>query len=120
MKKKPTTVEQYIRSAPPDSQEKLKEMRACLLSLVPTATESLKWGIPAFSYDTMLFAYAGFAHHIGLYPTPSAINHFSKELTQYNIGKGSIQFPLDEPLPLGLIKKIARFRIKELKRNDAK
>lgn len=64
--------------------------------------------------------YAGFRHHVGFYPTPSAMRAFKKELKEYKTGKGSINFPLDKPLPLALIKKIAAFRVKEMKEKDAK
>lgn len=117
---KPTTVSEYIAIAPKSAQKKLREMRACLKSVTPKATESLKWSIPAFSYERILYTYAGFKQHIGFYPTPSAVRAFKKELANYKTAKGSIQFPLDKPLPLGLIKKIAKFRQKELKDKDAK
>lgn len=117
---KPKTVNEYIGQAPQDVKEKLQEMRECLKKSAPKATEDLKWSIPAFSYDRILFAYAGFKKHIGFYPTPSAILAFKKELKEYKTAKGSIQFPLDKPLPLTLIKKIAKFRIKELKDKDVK
>lgn len=120
MPTKPQTVSEYISSAPKESQKRLKEIRKCLKSVSPKAIESLKWGIPAFSYDRILFAYAGFKKHIGLYPTPSAILEFKKELENLKTAKGSIQFPLDKPLPINLIKKIAKFRIKELKEKDVK
>jgi len=118
-KKKPTTVEEYIEQAPENVREKLREMRSSLKSVSPQAEESLKWSMPAFSYERILFTYAGFKNHIGLYPTPGAIEPFKKELKEYKTGKGSIQFPLDTPLPHELIKKIAQFRIKEVKENGA-
>lgn len=117
---KPTTVTQYISLRPKDVQKKLKEIRACLKKAAPYATEDLKWGNPAFSYDRILFVYAGFKKHIGFYPTPGAIKEFKSQLTGYKTAKGSIQFPLDEPLPKSLITKIAKFRIKEIKEKDIK
>ncbi len=117
---KPRTVNEYITQAPKEAQKKLREMRTCLRSVAPKSSESLKWSIPAFLYERILYTYAGFKHHIGFYPTPSAIRAFKKELADYSTAKGSIQFPLDKPLPLSLIKKIARFRIKEFKEKDAK
>ncbi|MCB9806179.1 DUF1801 domain-containing protein [Candidatus Nomurabacteria bacterium] len=117
---KPQTISEYIKQAPKESQKQLKEIRKCLKEVTPKAIESLKWSMPAFSYDRILFTYAGFKKHIGFYPTPSVIKEFKKELINYKTAKGSIQFPLDKPLPISLIKKIAKFRVKELKEKDAK
>ncbi len=111
--KRPKDVDAYIRQAPKDVQEKLQAMRSCIRKAAPGATESLKYGIPAFSYKTMLVAYAAFQHHIGFYPTPSGVSTFSEELSKYHTAKGSIQFPLDQPLPLPLVRKITLFRVKE-------
>ncbi len=118
--KKPTTVTDYIDQFPPEVRKKLTEMREILKEVTPNAEESLKWSVPAFSYHRILYTYAGFKHHIGFYPTPAVMQVFKKELEKYEIGKGSIQFPLDQPLPKLLIQKIAAFRIKDLKDNDAK
>ncbi len=118
--KKPTTVTDYIDKCPPEVRKKLTEMREILKEVTPNAEESLKWSVPAFSYHRILYTYAGFKHHIGFYPTPAVMQVFKKELEKYEIGKGSIQFPLDQPLPKLLIQKIAAFRIKDLKDNDAK
>ena len=117
---KPTSVSEYIQAYPKDVQKKLKEMRACVLSVAPKATEGLKWGMPAISYKRILVTYAAFKHHIGLYPTASPIQSFEKQLLKYKTAKGSIQFPLDEPLPLPLIKKIVAFRVKESIKEDKK
>ncbi len=117
---KPQTVSQYIAQAPRESRARLREMRACLKALTPDATESLKWGIPSFSYRRILYAYAGFKHHIGFYPTPSALKEFKDDLSNYRSAKGSVQFPLDKPLPRSLIKKMARFRIRESQEKDAR
>jgi uncharacterized protein YdhG (YjbR/CyaY superfamily) len=117
---KPKTVAEYINAAPREAQKKLREMRACLRKTAPKALESLKWGVPAFSHKRILFTYAGFKHHIGFYPTPSAVTAFAKDLSEFKSAKGSIQFPLDKPLPLPLIRKIAAFRVKEEKDKDAK
>ncbi len=117
---KPQTIKEYIDHAPKEAQKKLREIRKCLKGVTPKSIESLKWGMPAFSYKRILCTYAGFKKHIGFYPTPSAVSAFKKELSGYKTAKGSIQFPLDKPLPLALIKKIAKFRIKEMKEKDAK
>lgn len=118
--KKPTTVSEYINQATPEVRKKLKEMRGILKDVTPSAEESIKWSVPAFSYERILYTYAGFKNHVGFYPTPAAMKAFSKELEKYETGKGSIKFPLDKPLPKTLIQKIAKFRIKDLKENDAK
>lgn len=117
---KPKTVSQYIKQAPKEAQAKLHEMRKCLKKVAPKAVESLKWSMPAFSDERILFTYAGFKKHIGFYPTPSVIEAFKKDLEGYKFAKGSIQFPLDKPLPLALIRKIAKYRVKELAEKDAK
>lgn len=115
---KPKTVAEFIAAAPKATQKKLREMRAVLRKAAPDATESLKWSMPAFSYRRILFMYAPFKHHIGFYPTPSAIRAFAKQLLPYRTAKGSIQFALDRPLPLPLIRKIAHFRVKESREKD--
>ena len=120
MNPKPTTVTEYINAAPKETRAKLREMRSIIRSTAKGASESLKWGMPAYSYKRILVTFAIFKHHIGFYPTPSAIKAFSKELTKYKTAAGSVQFPLDQKLPLALIRKITRFRVKESKEEDAK
>lgn len=119
-KKKPTTVTEYIQQAPQPAQKKLREMRSILKSVSPEAVEGIKWSTPAFSYERILYTYAGFKNHIGFYPTPAALKAFEKELSRFETGKGSVKFPIDKPLPKGLIQKIAKFRIRDLKESDAK
>jgi len=110
---KPKTIEEYIYAAPADTQEKLWQIHECIRKAAPGAKEELKWGRPAYSYDKILVMYAVFKKHIGFYPMPSVLKAFSKELSVYKTGEGSVQFPLDEKLPLSLIKKIVLFRVKE-------
>jgi uncharacterized protein YdhG (YjbR/CyaY superfamily) len=119
-KPKPKTITEYINAAPKEAREKLREMRACIRETAPGATENLKWGMPAFSHRGILVMFAGFKHHIGFYPTPSAIKAFAKNLSRYKTAKGSIQFPLEKPLPLPLIRKITAFRIRESNEEDRK
>ena len=119
-KTKPKDVDEYISAAPKEAQKKLKEMRACIRKASPGAVESLKYGLPAFSYKRILVIYAAHKAHIGFYPTPSAVKAFAKELKEYSTAKGSIQFPLEKPLPLPLIKKITDFRVKESVEKDGK
>ncbi len=119
-KEKPKSVAEYINSAPKEAQKKLREMRACLRKAAPGAEESLKWGMPAFSYKRILFTYAGFKHHIGFYPTPRAVKAFEKDLSRLETSKSTIQFPLEKPLPLSLIHKIAAFRVRESNEKDVR
>ena len=118
--KKPTTVEEYIEAEPKSVQVKLRQMQACVRAAAPGATESLKWSVPAYSYRRILVMFAAFQHHIGFYPTPSAVRAFAKRLKNFKTAKASIQFPLDQPLPLPLITAITKFRVKELNEKDGK
>ena len=95
-------------------------MHACLRKSAPGAKESLKWGMPAFSYRRILVAFAAHKHHIGFYPTPSAVRAFAKDLLKFATARGSIQFPLEKPLPLPLIGKITAFRVRESIEEDKK
>src|ERR1700738_5586613 len=119
-KARPKTVTEYIDAAPKKAQKKLREMRACIRKAAPGAKESLKWGMPAFSHKRILVAFAAHQHHIGFYPTPSAVSAFAKDLTKFATAKGSIQFPLEKPLPLPLIRKITGFRVRESLDQDKK
>jgi uncharacterized protein YdhG (YjbR/CyaY superfamily) len=117
---KPKSVADYIAAAPKQSQNKLREIRACIRATAPNASEGLKWSMPAYSHARILVMFAGFNRHIGFYPTPSAIRAFAKDLAKYKFAAGSIQFPLDQPLPLALIRKITAFRVKENASKDVK
>src|SRR6187399_3758642 len=110
---KQKTIEEYIYSAPADVQETLWKLHECIRAAAPGAKEELKWRMPAYSYLKILVTFAVFKKHIGFYPMPSAIKTFAQELKAYKTAKGSVQFPHDKPLPLSLIKKIVRFRVKE-------
>lgn len=116
----PTNMTEYINRAPKEAQKKLREMRACIRACAPGATETLKWGMPAFSYKRILVTFAAFKHHIGFYPTPSALRAFAKDLRHFTTSSATIQFPLDKPLPLALIRKITKFRVRESNEEDAK
>jgi uncharacterized protein YdhG (YjbR/CyaY superfamily) len=118
--KKPTTIEQYIEGCPEELWDRLNQMVACIREAAPNAKEGMKWNMPAFSYDRILVTFAVFEHHIGFYPTPSAVAAFAKSLTGYKTAKGSIQFPIDKPLPLDLIRKITLFRVHESLGGDVK
>lgn len=116
----PKSITEYINAAPKEAQKKLREMRTCIRAAAPGAEESLKWGMPAFSYRRILVTFAAFRHHIGFYPTPSAVKAFANDLAKFATAKGSIQFPLEQPLPLPLIRKITAFRVRESIEEDKK
>ena len=117
---KPKTIEEYIYSAPAEVQERLWQLHKTIMAAAPGATEALKWSMPAYSYQKILVTFAVFKKHIGFYPMPSAIKAFAKDLKNFKTAEGSVQFPLDKPLPLSLIKKIVRFRVKESKEGTIK
>ena|SRR5689334_5733255 len=119
-KARPTSVSAYIEAAPNPARKKLREMRACIRKAAPGATEGMKWGMPAFSYKRILVTFAAHKNHIGFYPTPAAVKAFAKELAKFNTASGSIQFPLEKPLPLPLIRKITAFRLRESIEQDGK
>lgn len=113
-------IDEYIAGFPNDIQNILQTIRVTIRKAAPGATESLKWGMPAFSYKRILVTFAVFKHHIGFYPTPSAVKAFKKSLSKFTTASSSVQFPLDKPLPLSLIRKITLFRVKESLEEDAK
>lgn len=117
---KAKTVAEYINAAPPEAQKKLRELRAILKKAAPKATEALKWGQPVFEQDRILFAYAAFKSHLNFVPTKPAMIPFKKDLVGYATGKDSIQFSYDKPLPTALIKKIAAYRVKDVKETGAR
>jgi uncharacterized protein YdhG (YjbR/CyaY superfamily) len=119
-KTKPTTIAEYINSAPKEAQKNLREMYAILKKAAPGATEGMKWGSPVFEEKRILFAFAAFKSHLNFMPTPSAMTPFKKELAKYKTGKGSIQFPHDKRLPKALIRKIAARRVIELREKDVR
>ena len=107
------TIDEYIAIFPVDVQKRLQEIRAAIKSAAPQATEKISYQMPTFYLNGNLAHFAAFKNHIGFYPVPSGIEAFKKELSKYAQGKGSVQFPLDQPLPLALIKKIVKFRVAE-------
>ena len=119
-KARPTTISEYINAAPQEAQKKLREMRACIRAAAPGAKEGFKWGMPAFSSRRILVTFAAHKHHIGFYPTPSAVKAFATDLSKFVTARGSIQFPLEKRLPLALIRKITAFRVRESIEQDKK
>ncbi len=107
------SIDDYIESFPPDIRERLNAMRTAIRQVAAGAQEKISYQIPTFYLNGNLVHFAGFEKHIGFYPTPGGITRFKKELSKYKSAKGSVQFPLAEPLPVGLIRKIVKFRIEE-------
>lgn len=106
-------IDSYITEQTVDVIERLEQIRQAIKTTAPKAEEVISYGMPAFKYHGMLVYFAAFKNHIGFYALPSGNEAFQKELSAYKQGKGSIQFPLDKPLPLSLIKKIVKDRVKE-------
>ncbi|HIH89254.1 TPA: hypothetical protein HA344_08620, partial [Candidatus Bathyarchaeota archaeon] len=112
-RKKFDTVDEYIASYPPEVRVILEKIRGIVRKAVQGAEEKISYGMPTFKMGRNLVHFAAFKGHIGLYSTPSATGVFAKELEPYESGKGSIRFPLDNPIPYDLIKRIVEFRVKE-------
>jgi uncharacterized protein YdhG (YjbR/CyaY superfamily) len=119
-KTKPTSVDEYIEAAPKEAQEKLREIRAVLKKVVPSAKETLKWGSPVFEEGRILFSYSAHKSHLNFSPTGPAMEPFKAQLAKFKTGKDTIQFPYDKPLPKVLIRKIASFRVKQVRESDAR
>ncbi len=107
------TVEQYIAGFPPDVQHILQTIRAIIKEEAPDSTERIAYGMPTYTMDKNLIHFAGYAKHIGVYPTPTGIEAFKDELSAYKNAKGSVQFPLSLPIPYELIRRITRYRVEE-------
>lgn len=115
------TVEEYISLFPKEVQEKLRQMRKTILDSATNVVEGLSYGMPAYKTSAKPLVYfAAFKNHIGLYATPSGHEQFKNELSAYKQGKGSVQFPINEPLPLGLIAEIVKFKALENKQRPVK
>jgi len=110
---KPDNIDGYIANFPDHIQIKLKELRSAIKEAVPEAEEKISYQMPTFNLRGNLVYFAAHTNHLDFYPTPSGIDAFKKELTGFKSSKGSIQFPLDKPLPINLITKIVKFRVKE-------
>lgn len=106
-------VDRYIHAFPPSTQELLEQMRSVILKAAPAAEEVIGYQMPSYRLHGALVYFAGYKGHIGFYPTGSGIEAFKKELSVYKGAKGSVQFPLNKALPLALITKIVKFRVKE-------
>jgi uncharacterized protein YdhG (YjbR/CyaY superfamily) len=112
-----STIDEYIASFPPDVQQKLREMRTVIRRAAPDAEEAIRYGIPTFRLDgSNLVHFAAFKNHIGFYPTPSVIEKFRKELSSYTLSKGTVQFPLNGPVPSDMVERFVRFRVQETRK----
>ncbi len=107
------SIDEYISGFPGEVQAILQKIRLLIRQNAPGAQEAMKYGIPTFILNGNLVHFAAFAHHIGFYPTPPALVKFKKELSGYKSAKGSVQFPLDQPIPYDLIVRIVKFRVQE-------
>jgi uncharacterized protein YdhG (YjbR/CyaY superfamily) len=107
------SIDEYIAGFPKDIQAKLQQMRATISKAAPKAEEAIKYAMPTFVLNGNLVHFAAFKNHIGFYPAPTGIEAFKKELAAYEGSKGAIRFPLDAPLPLSLVSRIVKFRVKK-------
>lgn len=117
----PATISAYIATFPKEIQEILEQVRTTIQNAAPDAIEAIKYAMPTYVLNGKnLVHFAAFKHHIGFYATPSGHEEFKEALAKYKSGKGSVQFPMDEPMPLDLIAKMVRFRVAEQKEKVAK
>jgi uncharacterized protein YdhG (YjbR/CyaY superfamily) len=107
------TVDEYLSTFPASIKSKLQGLRDTIKKAAPKAEEVISYNMPAFKQEGALVYYAGYKGHIGFYPVSSGIAAFKKELVGYEQSKGTVRFPLDKPIPVGLITKIVKFRVKE-------
>ena len=110
---KPKTVDEYIASFPTQIQERLNQVRMAIKKAAPKAEEVISYSMPAYKLNGVLVWFAAHTNHIGFYPRASGIETFKKELSNYKTAKGSVQFPLTQPMPIALISKIVKFRTTE-------
>ena len=111
--KNPKDIDDYADRFPKEVQQLLQKMRLTIKNAAPKAEETISYGIPAFRLNGMLVWFAAFKSHIGFYPGAGAIVAFNEELSAYKRAKGSVQFPFDEPLPLALVSRMVKFRVKQ-------
>jgi len=107
------SIDEYIAEFPAETQKVLQEVRATIKAAAPAATETISWAMPTFDLNGHLVHFAGYKSHIGLYPGPNGIEAFKEELSPYKSAKGSVQFPLGQPMPVDLIRRIVQFRVAE-------
>ncbi len=110
--KQPTTIDEYIADFPTGVRPLLEKVRAAIRKAAPDATEAISYQMPTFKLHGNMIHFAGYDHHIGLYPGSRPIEEFKDELTKYKTSKGTVQLPLDKPIPVGLIGRITKFCVK--------
>ena len=115
----PENIDQYIAGFPPEVQQTLEKLRTAIRKAAPEAEEAIKYRMPTFVLNGNLLHFAAYRNHIGFYPTPSGVEAFKDELSRYKSAKGSVQFPIDQPLPFSLVEKIVEFRVKEVRAKSA-
>jgi uncharacterized protein YdhG (YjbR/CyaY superfamily) len=113
LKKRFERIDEYIATFPRNVQDILEELRQTIQNSAPDAKETISYQIPTFKLNGNLVHFAAFKNHIGFYPTSSAISEFKKDLSHYEVSKGTVRFPINEPIPFGLIRKIVKYRVKE-------
>jgi uncharacterized protein YdhG (YjbR/CyaY superfamily) len=110
---KPTTIDEYIAGFPPATQKLLEQIRFTVQKAAPGAEEKISYAMPTFYLQGNLVHFAAYKNHIGFYPTPSALKAFAAEIAKWKNSKGAVQFPVDKSLPLALVTKIVKYRVKE-------
>lgn len=120
---KPKTVDDYFNAQPEKTKKALIEMKKCILKVKPNATELFNYNIPAYSLveggkREQQIMIAGYKKHVGFYPHPTTMKKFDSELNEYKKGKGSVQFPLDKPVPIDLVEKMVNYRMKLLEKKN--
>jgi uncharacterized protein YdhG (YjbR/CyaY superfamily) len=113
IKTKFKTVDQYISAFPAETRNKLEEIRRIIKKAAPEAVELISYNIPAFKWHGMLAYYAAWQGHIGFYPTASPIEAFKKELVAFESAKGTVKFPMEKKIPIGLVTRMVKFKVKE-------
>ncbi len=108
-----TKIDEYIGDFPPEVASMLQQLREIIRKAAPQAEETISYQMPTFKLNGNLVHFAAYKNHIGFYPAPSGLNAFEKEIARYKHSKGAVQFPLDQPLPIRLITRIVKFRVRE-------
>jgi len=108
------TIDEYIAAFPRNVQDILEELRRVIRESAPESEETISYGIPTFDFNGRhLVHFAAYRNHVGFYPTSSGIAHFKKELSRYELSRGTVRFPINEPIPFDLVKKIVKYRVEE-------